>query len=153
MGNHVRAVWGIYPCKDGWAGVFCLERQIPALFALLDDPELDDERFRDPVQRLRNDEELIPKIYVFFADKTMAEVLELGSAHKVPVGVALRPEDLLTSPGLAERAFFDTVELPGGGEAQAPGRPFPGYGWRAGRLSPPGADTAAVLEDWAEVAR
>ncbi|MPY95042.1 MAG: hypothetical protein GEV08_18875 [Acidimicrobiia bacterium] len=152
MGNHIRAVWGIYPCKDGWAGVFCLERQIPALFALLDDPDLDDQRFRDPLQRVEHDEELIPKLYVFFAEKTMAEVLELGPANKVPLGVAVRPGDLLASAGLAERGFFDAVATPGG-VAHVPGRPFPGYGWRVGELSAPGADTASVLDEWSAVAR
>ena len=52
-GNHVRSVWGIYPCLDGWAGVFCLERQIPALFSVLEDPELDEPRFARPAAALR----------------------------------------------------------------------------------------------------
>ena len=30
LGNHTRGQWGVYPALDGWAGVFCLERQIPA---------------------------------------------------------------------------------------------------------------------------
>ena len=150
MGNHVRAVWGLYPCIDGWAGVFCLERQIPAFFGLLDDPELDDPRFRDPLQRVDNDEELLVKGYVFFAERTKAEVLELGPRHRVPFGVALTPADLLASEGLAERGFFDEVDTPDG-VARIPGRPFPGFGWRAGELRPPGADTDEVLAEWAPI--
>ena len=55
MGNQVRAVWGLYPCVDGYAGAFCLERQIRGLFSALDDPELVDERFTDPLRRLDPD--------------------------------------------------------------------------------------------------
>ncbi len=149
MGNHVRGSWGIYPCVDGWAGVFCLERQIPAWFGLLDDPELTEPRFRDPLQRLlpENDELMKVKGYVFFAEHTKAELLELGPKHRVPFGVAMTPADLLASDGLAERGFFDTVDTPEG-PATVPGRPFPGYGWRPGQLAAPGADTEAVLADW-----
>ena len=43
---------------DGWAGVCCLERQVPAFFKLLDDPVLQEERFRDPIQRAEQDEGL-----------------------------------------------------------------------------------------------
>ena len=50
-------------------------------------------------------------------------------------------------PGLAERGFFDEVATPGG-VARVPGRPFLGLDWRAGQLSAPAADTAAVLRDW-----
>jgi crotonobetainyl-CoA:carnitine CoA-transferase CaiB-like acyl-CoA transferase len=150
MGNHVRPVWGIYPCADGWAGTFCLERQIPALFSLLDDPELDEERFRDPRLRLDQDDELTAKLYGFFAERSKAEILELGPHHRVPFGVAVTPADLLASEGLAERGFFDTVETPAG-DARVPGRPFPGLGWRAGELRAPGADIEAVLAEWADL--
>ena len=148
LGNHTRPVWGIYPCADGWAGVFCLERQVPAFFGLLDDPELDEERFRDPVQRSRHGDELTAKVYAFFAEHTKEEVLELGPRHRVPFGVAVTPADLLGSPGLAERGFFEEVATPAG-TATVPGRPFPGLGWRAGALHAPGQDTEAVLAEWA----
>jgi crotonobetainyl-CoA:carnitine CoA-transferase CaiB-like acyl-CoA transferase len=149
LGNQTRPVWGIYPCADGWAGVFCLERQVPALFGLLDDPELAEERFRDPLQRGRQDDELTAKVYGFFAGLAKAEVLELGPRHRVPFGVAVTPSDLLDSPGLAERGFFEEVGTPAG-PATVPGRPFPGLGWRTGQLRAPGADTEAVLAEWAE---
>ena len=147
MGNQVRAVWGLYPCVDGYAGAFCLERQIRGLFSALDDPELDDERFTDPLRRLDPDvnDELLAKMYGFFADRTKADVLALGPRYKVPFGVVMTPGDLLAAPGLAERGFWDQVELGDGRAATAPGRPFPGLGWQGGgRLHEPGEDTATV---------
>ena len=47
-GNTPRAEWGVYQALDGWAGVCCLGRQIPALLDPLGLPE-HEERFTDPV--------------------------------------------------------------------------------------------------------
>ena len=126
LGNHVRASWAIYPCLDGWAGAFALERQIPALFRLLDDAELDEPRFREPLQRYEplNEEALTAKLYVWMMDKTKAELLQLGLDNKVPIGIAVTPKELLSAPGLHARGALDVV-----GDVTMPGRPFPGFDW------------------------
>lgn len=159
LGNHTRAIWAVYPCADGWAGVFALARQIPSLFALLNDPELDDPRFRDPLQRLlpENEEELTVKLYLYFADKTMAELQDISLATRVPIGTATTPLDLLSSAGLHERGFFDSLntETDPSNITHLPARPFPGFGWRT--ASPSLTATAlpassAILPD-AELSR
>jgi crotonobetainyl-CoA:carnitine CoA-transferase CaiB-like acyl-CoA transferase len=148
MGNQVRPVWAIYPCgEERWAGVFCLQRQIRSLYSLLDDPELDDPRYLDPLLRHEVDDELTAKLYQFFAEHSPAEILELGVLHKVPFGVAMTPADLLGSEGLAARDFFDRLPTPMG-EAIVPGRPFPGFRWRPGGLSELVADPADIMRDW-----
>jgi crotonobetainyl-CoA:carnitine CoA-transferase CaiB-like acyl-CoA transferase len=160
MGNQVRAVWGLYPCIDGYAGAFCLERQIRGLFDALDDPELVDERFTHPLRRLDPEvnDELLAKMYAFFAERTKEDVLALGPRYKVPFGVVMTPADLLASPGLAERGFWDEVDVGGGAGgaavAQVPGRPFPGLGWQGGgRLHGAGEDTEAVLAELGRTAQ
>jgi crotonobetainyl-CoA:carnitine CoA-transferase CaiB-like acyl-CoA transferase len=147
LGNRTTAIWGLYRCLDGFAGVCALQRQVPALFAGIGDPELQQPRFLDPRERMKDDKELGRRMERFFADKKKAELLALGLRHKVPFGAVLTPRELLASPALAERGFFDAVETPDG-VAKVPGRPFPGLGWRSGRLSARGADRAAVLADW-----
>ncbi len=129
LGNHTRAPWAIYPCLDGWVGVFCLARQIPALFSMLDDPELAEERFTDPLQRSEplNEEALTAKLYIHFMERTTAEILAAGLALRVPTGIAVTPGDLLGSPGLADRNAFE-VRADG---LRLPGAPFPGFGWRS----------------------
>lgn len=146
-GNHVRASWGIYPCADGYAGVCALERQIPAFFKVVGDPELEDQRFRDPTQRALNDDELQAKFFGWFAEHTKQEILDLGAQHKVPFGAVMTPNDLLLNPTLAERHFFDAIST-AEGVAMVPGRPFLGLPWLPGELHMAGADTAAVLGDW-----
>ncbi|MEX2207986.1 MAG: CoA transferase [Myxococcota bacterium] len=152
LGNRVNAIWGIFACADGFAGVCALQRQAPAFLALLGDPELLEPRFVDPVQRVEHEAELGARIERWFADKTKSELLELGEKHKVPIGAVLTPLDLLGNASLAERAFFDDVDTPAG-RARVPGRPFLGLGWRSGPLARPGADTEAVRRDWLGSAR
>lgn len=149
MGNHVRAEWAIYPCMDGWAGMFALQRQVRGLFEAVGDPELlEDPKFMDPLWRIANPEELEAKMYVFTLDRTKQQLLDLGREKKVPIGVSLTPADLLASQALAERGMFDEVATPEG-TARVPGRPVVGLGWQPpGRLHDPAADTAAVVEEW-----
>lgn len=147
MGNQTNAHWGIYPVADGYGGVCCLARQIPAFFAVVGDPELQAERFATPAGRLENNDELGAMLYGWFGTKTKRELLELGPKHKVPFGAVLTPRELLGSASLSERGFFDTVATPDG-TARIPGRPFLGLPWQPGALSTPGADTAGAISDW-----
>lgn len=131
LGNHTRATWSIYPCLDGWAGVFALARQVPGLFALLNDPELGEPRFADPLQRMspENEEELTAKLYVFFSGLTMAEIRELSLKSRVPFGVVMTPADVLAGATPADRGFWDDVANRDGSTIRVPGRPFPGFAW------------------------
>jgi crotonobetainyl-CoA:carnitine CoA-transferase CaiB-like acyl-CoA transferase len=142
----LRAVWGIYPCADGWAGVCCLERQVPAFFGLLNDPVLAEERFADPVLRAENDDELTAMVYGWFADKTKDEILRLGPERRIPFGAVMTPGDLLANGSLAERGFFDTVQTRDGA-ARIPGRPFEGLGWRHVRTEEL-VGAATVASEW-----
>jgi len=151
LGNQTRPVWWIYPCADGYAGVFCLERQIRGLFTAMDDPELWEHRFLDAMSRLepQQNEEMDGKVRVFMILKTKEELRDIARQYKVPIGIALTPGELLANEGLAERGAFDTVKLPDGRAAQVPGRPFLGLPWRAtAEMHEPGADTAAVRAEW-----
>lgn len=139
LGNQTRASWGVYPCLDGWGGVFALERQIPPLFRLLDDEELTEPRFADPLLRLapESNDELNAKIFVWFADKTKDDLRRLSLETRVPFGIVRTPKELLSSDHLQVRGALDPVGPDG---AVAPGRPFPGFGWRG----PSTPDTVAT---------
>jgi CoA:oxalate CoA-transferase len=133
FGNYHRAAWALYPCGDGFAGVFCLERQIPALFAAIGAPELDEARFRDPVQRSEHDEELSAHVISWMVDHTGDELLAIGQQRRIPLGKVRTPAELLGSPALVERGFFDDVCRAGtAATTRVPGRPFAGLGWQGG---------------------
>lgn len=147
LGNRTNAIWGLYPVRDGYAGVCALHRQVPALFELIGDPELKEPRFLDPVQRMRDDEELGERVGRWFAKRSKRELIELGRKHRVPFGAVLSPLELLENEALLERDFFDSVATPDG-TARVPGRPFEGLEWRGGQLSAPAVDSDAVWRDW-----
>ncbi|MDG2114021.1 MAG: CoA transferase, partial [Actinomycetota bacterium] len=144
-GNSVRSVWGVYPAADGWAGVCCLQRQVPAFLELIGAKVANDERFLDAVQRAENDDELLAHVMGFMLDHTREELLALSPEHRVPFGSVVTPQDLLDDEGLRERGFFDRIETPSG-PVEAPGRLFPGVGWsEPERVHEPGEDDDLVV--------
>ncbi|MCC7366024.1 MAG: CoA transferase [Dehalococcoidia bacterium] len=148
MGNHTSATWGIYPCVDGFAGVCCLARQVPSLYQVVGEPELMQEKYLDPLQRLENDPIVAAYMYAWFAERTRAEIIALGPPNKVPFAGVFTPGELLDSEQLRVRGLFDQVSTPSG-VAKVPGRPFLGFEWRPlGHLSGPAEDTEAVRRDW-----
>jgi crotonobetainyl-CoA:carnitine CoA-transferase CaiB-like acyl-CoA transferase len=149
FGNYHRAVWALYPCADGYAGVFCLERQIRGLFAAIGEEVLQEERFLDPLQRAENDEELAAYVLSWMVDRDGEELLRTGRQYKVPFGKVRTPSELVSSPALVERGFFDTVTAADGRASAVPGRPFAGFAWHGGgELHERGADTEAVRKEW-----
>jgi crotonobetainyl-CoA:carnitine CoA-transferase CaiB-like acyl-CoA transferase len=143
-GNTPRAEWGVYQAADGWAGVCCLGRQLPALF---DQLGLEFEpRFQDPAQRMEHRDELMAHVLVFMLERTKDELVALGPPNKLPIGAVRTPGELVSHPPLIERGFFDD-----GPDGRMPGRPFPGLDW----LALPPVTTAAlddVVGSWTPVA-
>ncbi|MFT7597873.1 MAG: crotonobetainyl-CoA:carnitine CoA-transferase CaiB-like acyl-CoA transferase [Acidimicrobiales bacterium] len=127
-GNSVRSTWGVYRCADGFAGVCCLERQIPSLFALLGVDELTEPRFGDAVVRAEHDDEVLAHVMSFMLSHTKDELLELGPTHRVPFGAVRTPLELLDDDTYQARGFFDEVMV-GESPVLMPGRPFPGLPW------------------------
>ncbi|MFT5530112.1 MAG: crotonobetainyl-CoA:carnitine CoA-transferase CaiB-like acyl-CoA transferase [Candidatus Poriferisodalaceae bacterium] len=126
--NSVRSTWGVYPCADGWAGVCCLERQVPSLFRLIGEGVAGNPDFTDPVTRRDHDDELLAHVMGFMLDHTKDELLELSPIHRVPFGAVRTPLELLDDAAFNERGFFDAIDTPEG-PVTMPGRPFPGLGW------------------------
>jgi crotonobetainyl-CoA:carnitine CoA-transferase CaiB-like acyl-CoA transferase len=148
LGNQTRAEWGIYPCIDGYVGIFALQRQIPALFEAMGDPELIGSPFLDPIYRLEHLDELLAKMYVFTSDKTQDELIGIGRKFNLPIGIAVTPAELLERPALDERGFWDRVQTDSG-VATVPGRPFVGLGWcPLGHVHLPGEDTQEIMDRW-----
>jgi len=148
LGNQTRAEWGIYPCIDGYVGIFALQRQIPALFEAIGDPELIGGPFLDPIYRLEHLDELLAKMYLFTSDKTREELIGIGREYNLPIGVAVTPAELLEHPTLTDRGFWDRVQA-GSAVATVPGRPFTGIGWcPLERVHLPGEDTAEIMDRW-----
>ncbi|HET9475936.1 MAG TPA: CoA transferase [Dehalococcoidia bacterium] len=111
-GLNVSAVYGVYPCADGW--VF-LSAFAPALWEQLKDaarlPELDDERFSTQAGRLEHNDELQAILTAWTLSQT-GDDLRRFSQKGYPVTVAETPDGLLRSEQWATRGFVNQVDHP-----------------------------------------
>ena len=133
-GLNVSAVYGVYPCADGW--VF-LSAFAPALWEQLKAaaqlPELDDERFSSQAGRLQHNDDLQAILTAWTLSQT-ADELRVFAQKGYPLTVAETPERLLRSEQWSRRAYARTVEHPVAGRIAALGPP-----WLAGEPAPPRA--------------
>lgn len=147
-GNFLNALWGLYPVIDGYGGVCLLPRNYAGFTeAASDMPELREERFADPGQRLLHNDELMAMMYGWFAGRTRAELFEAGIEHRVPLGFVATFEDLSNSEHLNDREFFSEYEDEQAGALKYPGRLWlsSGHGWKRGRAPRLGEHNVEII--------
>jgi crotonobetainyl-CoA:carnitine CoA-transferase CaiB-like acyl-CoA transferase len=123
-GNQLRALWGIYPCADGFVGCFCLENNVPRLLTAIGREDLLDSPFRNPQWRMAHNDEIAAMLTVFFIERTQAELMALGAEHRVPIGIMPTVAELMEWPGLLEKHFWQELDHPDAGRQTYPGPPF-----------------------------
>jgi crotonobetainyl-CoA:carnitine CoA-transferase CaiB-like acyl-CoA transferase len=110
------AAVGIYPVIDGHIGIHAMPKNWPQLMDALDMHWMDEDvRFRDGRARLRNDDELLAQFYIWTAGVTKAEAYERAGKYRAPISPVNTMADLLASPHLNARNFFQDVEHPDAG--------------------------------------
>jgi formyl-CoA transferase len=123
-GLNVSAVYGVYPCADGW--VF-LSAFAPALWdqmkAVLRLPELDGERFSTQAGRLEHNDELQAILTAWTLSKTSDELRALAQ-RGYPLTVAETPQRLLVSEQWRGRSFVTTTQHPCAGQIAGLGPPW-----------------------------
>jgi len=143
-GNVPSAMVGIYPCQDGHIGIHCMPRHWPALAKLMQREDLlEDERFRDAYRRLQHNDELEAIVRPWAAGQRRKEVYQKAGAVRAPLAFVHTLQDLLDSPQLQERRYFQEIDHPQAGRLTYPGPPFRPGGvplrqaqgrlWQAGR--------------------
>lgn len=134
-GNFLNALWGIYELADGYGGICALPRNYPTFARAVGIPELQDERFADPGQRLINNDELMAVLYGWFSGQTRQGLMQLGIEHRVPFGFVASFEDLSNSDHLKSRNFFAQHNDDLAGSLTYPGRLWlsSGHDWKMGR--------------------
>lgn len=142
-GNTNSAVIGLYPCRDGYLGIHAMARQFAALAqAMGREDMLTDERFRDVRSRLLHNDELEAELYAWAATQTREEAYRRAGELRAPIAPVLNLEEVVASPQMKARRYFQEVDHPVAGRWNYPGPPFRltegssadgGWGWRAGR--------------------
>lgn len=153
-GLNVSAVYGVYPCADGW--VF-LSAFAPALWEKLKDAvamdELLDERFQSQAGRLEHNDELQAVLTAWTLSKTSDE-LRVFAQKGYPITVAETPERLLRSEQWARRNFVYPLVHPAAGKVSVLASPWQGPHTAAPRPAPIlGEANRDVLEAHGEMAR
>ncbi|MDO8671394.1 MAG: CoA transferase [Dehalococcoidia bacterium] len=123
---------GTYPfcilfCRDGYTGIIAASPKHWELFckSILKKPELiADPRFATSHARLQNCDELDAEMLEWTMEHDKEEIYHLGQSMGLPFGYVATFADLIKSPQLLERKFFEEVDHPVVGKALYPGRPF-----------------------------
>ena len=100
------------------------------LFDLLGVPELDDDRFRasfepgNEKERRSNRSRLRAKLAEQVEGRDRMELFQTAMEWMVPIVLAATTQEILDSPQLQVRGFFEDVEHPVVGKVTTPGAPF-----------------------------
>jgi crotonobetainyl-CoA:carnitine CoA-transferase CaiB-like acyl-CoA transferase len=135
-GNIMSFAIGIYPCADGYLGIHAMARNWAPLAETIGIPELaTEERFRTQRARMQSSDEIVAMLYAWAADQQKKAVYARAGTMRGPIAYVHTLEDLLQSPQLEARGFFQEVEHPRAGKLIYPGNPFSmsDSPWRAGR--------------------
>jgi crotonobetainyl-CoA:carnitine CoA-transferase CaiB-like acyl-CoA transferase len=135
-GNVRSATIGLYECADGYLGVHAMPRNLPFLLELMGMPELlKDERFATPAARLQHNDELVALFTAWALGQHKKDVYARAGYMRAPVAYVHTLQDLLDSPQLNARGYWQTVEHPVAGRLTYPGPPvrMSDSPWRVGR--------------------
>ena len=130
MGNRhpVLAPQGCYRCKgeDRWVAIaVSSEKEWEALCRVLEHPEwIKEERFSDPVNRRKNQEELDELIETWTGRQTHLEAMHRLQEAGVPAGAVLDAAELLADEHLRARGFFREINHPEVGPRKYCGLPI-----------------------------
>ena len=119
------SMMGIYPCRDGYAGIYGTNRQLPTFGRVAGLPELAaDPRFQSLPGMLEHNAELTGIVTAYLGDKTKADVRRTGRETGMTVAPVASIAEVAASDHLAAREFFVETSTPTRRTVSLPGRPF-----------------------------
>lgn len=155
-GNQARAVWGIYPCADGFVGVAAMNRQTGSVYQCIDHPEL----LESPILMdltSNPDGNAVASAYIeeWTMGHTAQEIFDISHGYRAPFSLIATPRQLLEWEPLVQRGFWKAVEHPVLGPHVVPDLPF-SMGGERGAFGPApllGQHTAEVIAELEAEAR
>lgn len=120
--HHYFAPQGIYPCKDGWLGLSCVDDQNwQVLAGLIGRPELGN---LSRSERQARHDELDALLGEWCRGQSKIDAWHRLQHLKVPAGAVLNGPELLQDPQLQARGFFLPQDRPGLGVKHYPNQPY-----------------------------
>ena len=112
-GNQARAVWGIYPCADGYVGLASMARQTPSVYECIGQPGfIGDPAFANLLLYPENNELISALIGEWTSTRTAREIWAESDKHRAPFALIPTPSELLEWPPLIAAGFWRTVDHP-----------------------------------------
>ena len=154
-----RATRIIYPCADGYVAFVRVPASITRLHRWMVaegvDPRFDAERWAsiaiagDDLPTQQEVTELESEIERFFAGRGAQALYESGQHFNVMICPVNTMQDIVDSPQLSAREFFDEVEDPALGRIKVPGAPLKmsATPWQTRPAPTPGQHSRDVLSD------
>ncbi len=144
--------FGLYPCQDGYVSILVLMPRHWEAIAQWANEVCGNEAIIDPVfadMTVRGETmELVDSwVEELTMSMTLLEFFQEGQRRGIPITPVNTIETLRTDPHLAATGFWDTVELPTGGEVAIPGAPFRtnAQWWKLGRAPRLGEHTEELV--------
>jgi CoA:oxalate CoA-transferase len=116
----------IYPCKDGYAGIFAPGSGTGWRNAamLMEDPRLGDPKFKTQALREQHADELDALIYPWTLDHSKDEIYHTGQSVGLPYAPVRSTAEFLAAEHHRVRGYIRTVDHPVLGRYSTPGMPF-----------------------------
>lgn len=123
--EHALVPWQLLPCGDGYAAVIGGPvRHWLAGAELFDEPRLLDPEYRHMSGRIARRQEVKDLLAPWLDRHDPKEVYHAGQARQLAFSYLATLADVLQSPQLAARAFFDEIDHPVTGRQPYCGAPF-----------------------------
>lgn len=114
----------LYPCKDGYVALGTGPGGWKPFAELIGREELFNPNYENAQTRMQYRDEIDPIIKDWLREKTRVEVYHAGQARRMPFTFLMTSKDMLESPQLQAREYFQEIDHPATGPVQYPGPPF-----------------------------
>ncbi len=158
VGNrgYGRSAWGIYPCRDGHAGIIAgPDHRWPEVARIMGREELADPRFASRRGRQENADEVDALMLPWLIENDKVDIFKAGQESGLGFSFVATMKDILEMEQLIARNYFITLEHPVAGELAYPGAPIvcerEAEAWNFHRAPLYGEHTVAALSDWLDV--
>ncbi len=120
----LRGRGGLYETADGYIALGQVPGGWDAFVDMIGVEELRDPKYADPRSRSEHREELEAIVAPWVRENSKLDIYNASQRRRNAIGYVATPHDMLTSPQLEHREFFQEIDHPAAGSARYPGPPY-----------------------------
>ncbi len=120
----LRGRGGLYETADGYIALGQVPGGWDAFVDMIGAEELRDPKYADPRSRSEHREELEAIVAPWVRENSKLDIYNASQRRRNAIGYVATPHDMLTSPQLEHRRFFQEIDHPAAGSARYPGPPY-----------------------------